>query len=107
MEKLSLKITVGVENSHGADFVVGRIAEHVSDGQHFDPTDKLARLRGASWSVPVLSIERADGRPFGLETEFDQYWDDTHCDGDEGEPGERAALRDAFFEGYRARERRG
>lgn len=98
VEELSLKIRVRVTSEQGADAVCARIAKDI------DPTATSGRvgqtrLAGGGFAIPVISMERTDGIPLGLENEFDQYWEETHCDGDEGQGAEKSEARGAFYYG--------
>lgn len=103
MEELSLRIRVRVTSEQGADAVCARIAKDI-DPRATSGRVGLTRLAGGGFAVPVISMERADGIPLGLEYAFEEYWDGTHCDGDEGGPGEKLSMRCAFFAGVRAAE---
>lgn len=98
-EELNLKIRVRVQNPQGADRVVSRIAKDIDTSAGGCASIGQTRLAGGGFSVPVLSIERTDGIPLGLEFEFDQYWEETHCDGDEGQGAEKSEARGAFYYG--------
>lgn len=100
-QELDLKLRVRVQNSNGADYVVARIARDIDT----DATGKAAigqtRLAGGGFAVPVLSVERADGQPLGMEAEFIEYWHDTHCEGDDEESIAKDEARAAFMYGVR------
>lgn len=99
-QELSLKVRVRVNSTHGADYVVGRIAKTASDAEDYADTGGRSRLSGGGWSVPVMEVERADGAEFGMDEAFENYWDGTHCDGDEGQGCEKLDQRAAFLAGY-------
>jgi hypothetical protein len=98
-QELKLKLTVRVQNPNGADYVVAKIARDIDD----DATGKAAigqtRLAGGGFAVPVIAMERADGQPLGMESEFLEYWHDTHCEGDDEESTAKNEARAAFMYG--------
>lgn len=59
----------------------------------------LCQLRYGVLSVDVVKIERADGQPFGVEAEFEEYWRDSHCEDADEESSEKTWARDAFLRG--------
>lgn len=85
-KKLDLKVTVTGEDP---DATLARM-------------DKgTLRLTASPYALKVTKLERADGEPFGLESEFEAYWSESHCEGDDGEPGEKLWAREAFLYGVR------
>lgn len=58
---LDLKVTVTCAPS-GPDAILAKM-------------DKTAvRLTSSPYTLKVISVERADGQPFGLEAAFEEYW---------------------------------
>lgn len=92
-EYLDLKIKVLVENLDGADAVVAKLAQ----GRR----EKAPSLSGNGWRVEVTSIERTDGQALGAEGEFEQYWAETHGEGDDEESVAKTEARSAFVYGVK------
>jgi hypothetical protein len=88
---LDLKITVTGDDPDGtlgkmlAKFPVGRI--------------NLMQLRYSTEALDVTAVEREDGNPIGLESEFESRWAESHCEGDDEETQEKAWAREAFLWG--------
>ena len=97
-EELNLKLRVRVNHPHGADAVCAKIVQDIDTDASGKATIGQTRLAGAGFAIPVISMERADGQPFGLEAEFEDYWRETHCEGDDGTEGKNEA-RGAFMYG--------
>ncbi len=54
-------------------------------------------LDGTTYRFKVTKIERADGQPFGAESEFEDWWRDGHAEGEgEEETHEKMWAREAF-----------
>jgi hypothetical protein len=98
-QELALKIRVRVSHPNGADAVCGKIARDIDGDAAGKATIGQTRLAGAGFAVPVISMERADGQPLGMEGEFTEYWHDTHCEGDDEESIAKGEARAAFMYG--------
>jgi hypothetical protein len=97
-DELNLKIRIRVQNPQGADAVCAQIAKDIDTSTSGKAAIGQTRLAGGGFAIPVISMERTDGVPLGMEAEFDTYWEETHCDGDDGSEGKYEA-RAAFFYG--------
>jgi hypothetical protein len=82
--ELELKVTV-VSTPGGPDGVLAKM-----------DLEKV-RLTASPYTLTVVKIERADGQPFGMDSEFEEYWEEVSCAGDgEDETAEKASARSAF-----------
>lgn len=81
---LDLKVTVVCADA-SPDAVLSRMAR-----------DRL-RLTAPPYTLKVTAVERADGQPFGAESEFEEWWRDSHHEGDgDEETDEKVWAREAF-----------
>jgi hypothetical protein len=92
-KRLELKVTV-----EGAD-PDGALAKILKTATPSGVATLLSR-KGTE-GLNVTKVERADGQAIGLEAHFEQYWAENHCEGDDGEEGEKSWAREAFFYGVR------
>lgn len=84
---LDLRVTV-VSAPSGPDAVLAKM-----------PMGKVdVRLTCSPYTLKVIKVERADGQPFGLESAFEEWWADNHCEGD---ADEKTWAREAFTYGVK------
>lgn len=72
----------------------------------FQPRSLVLVRPGYSRSLSVVSVERADGNAIGLEAEFEAWWADSHCEGDDEETDAKTWAREAFLWGVRQGKKR-
>jgi hypothetical protein len=88
-ERRSLELTVTVVSDDPyPDAVLGKMGKRVW------LTDFAGRS-GAT--LKVAKVERADGQPIGLESEFEQWWRDTRLDGEDDDEDKKDWARAAFM----------
>jgi hypothetical protein len=81
--ELKLKVTVTGDNPDRTAALMSRLHTQV--------------LSAGPYKLTVTCVERADGQPLGAEAEFEEWWAESHCEGDDGEPQEKSWALEAFL----------
>lgn len=92
-KKLDLKITVSGSDPDGTLHEI--LSRSPKNRAH------VAQLKYGVLGLEVDSIARADGAEIGLEAEFEEYWAETHCNGDEPDGDEKGYALDFFMHGVK------
>lgn len=84
----------------------------VTQAGNADPDAVLAKMRkddlwltASPYKLPVTKVERADGQELGVDSAFEEWWQESHCEDDAGTAEEKDWAREGMLFGMKYRQR--